>query len=166
MNVKKGPPPKGKGGDKPKKETIRAIATNRKALFNYTVDEQLEVGIVLTGTEVKALRDSRLQLMDAYGTIERGEVYLIHAHIGEYTNRGYAEHLPTRARKLLLHRKEIAKLERKVTEKGMTLIPIEVYFKGSRVKVKLGVCRGKAAYDKRNTIKDRDEDRAKRRGDD
>jgi SsrA-binding protein len=135
------------------------VAKNRKAFFNYHVVDHVEAGIALTGTEVKSLRDGKLQLADAYATIERGEVFLIHAFIGEYGHGSFYNHAPTRARKLLLHRREIDRLEQTVKERGFTLIPLEVYFKNSRAKVKLGVCRGKAAYDKRAAIRERDERR-------
>lgn len=144
-------------------EGIKLIAKNRKAYFNYHVVEHLEAGLVLTGTEVKSLRDGKLQLLDSYAAIERNEVFLLHAHIGEYENGTVGAHLPTRARKLLLNRKEIDRLAHKVQERGYTLIPLEVYFKNSRAKVKLGLCRGKAAYDKRATIRERDERRDERR---
>jgi SsrA-binding protein len=143
-----------------KNSDIKHVATNRKALFNYHVEDQVEAGIALIGSEVKSLREGLLQLIDAYAVIERGEVWMLHAHIGEYKNAGYAGHVPVRPRKLLLHRKEIEKLQRRVEEKGYTLIPLEVYFKKNRVKVKLGVCKGKATYDKRAAIKARDERRA------
>jgi SsrA-binding protein len=144
---------------KPEADGIKVVAKNKKAYFNYTVIEQIEAGLVLTGSEVKSLRDGRLQLLDAYAVIQRGEMYLMHAHISEYKNGAYANHLPTRARKLLLHRKEIDKLARKVDERGYALVPLEVYFKRGRAKVKLGLCKGKAAYDKRATIKARDVER-------
>jgi SsrA-binding protein len=149
-----------------KVDGVKHVATNRKALFNYHVEEHLEVGIALMGSEVKSLRDGKVQLLDAYAIIERGEVWLLHMHIGEYANAGYAGHSPIRARKLLLHRKEIEKLARKVEEKGYTLIPLELYFKRGRLKVKLGLCKGKQAYDKRASIKERDEQRAARRDED
>lgn len=146
----------GAKGDQKKKNGVRLVAKNRKAFFDYHVVEDIEAGIVLRGTEVKSLREGRLQLMDAYAMIERGEVWLVHAHIGEYANRGYADHVPLRPRKLLLHRKEIDRLEKKVAERGFTLIPLEVYFRDARAKVKIGLCKGKAAYDKREAIKERD----------
>jgi len=148
------------------KETpgIVRVAKNRKALFDYEVIDQIEAGIVLRGTEVKSLRDGKIQLLDSYAMIERGGVWLHHAHIAEYSHGTYANHEPTRTRKLLMHRAEIAKLEAKVKEKGFTLIPLEVYFKEGKAKVKLGLCRGKARYDKRASIKERDEKRSAERG--
>lgn len=142
-----------------KEERVKLVSKNRKAYFNYHVVEEVEAGIVLSGTEVKSLRDGKLQLVDAYATVEGGEIYLIHAHIGEYGHGSVYNHVPTRTRKLLLHRREIDRLAQKVQERGFTLIPLEVYFKDGRAKVKLGLCRGKAAYDKRRAIRDRDERR-------
>ena len=144
---------------------VRMIARNRKARFEYTVVDEVEAGIVLRGTEVKSLRDGKLQLMDAYATIDGGEAYLHHAHIAEYTNGSAFNHDPIRTRKLLLHRRELDRLHAKVSEKGLTLIPLDVYFKEGRVKVKLGLCRGKAMHDKRAAIRDRDEKRAQERDD-
>ncbi len=140
-------------------EGVKRIVLNRKALFNYQVIDHIETGIVLTGTEVKSLRDGKIQLVDAYAHVERGEVYLHHAHIAEYTNGNIHNHDPIRTRKLLLHRQEIFRLEQRVKEKGLTLVPLELYFKRGRVKVKLGFCRGKALHDKRAAIRDRDERR-------
>jgi SsrA-binding protein len=145
---------------------IKKVATNRKALFNYHVEDSIEAGIALMGSEVKSLRDGKVQLLDAYAIVERGEIWLLHLHIGEYANAGYAAHAPMRARRLLLHRKEIDKLTRRVEEKGYTMIPLELYFKRGRLKVKLGLCKGKQNYDKRATIKDRDERRAASRQED
>jgi len=143
-------------------EGIKLIAKNKKASFDYHVEEALEAGIVLSGTEVKALRDGKAQLTDAYAMIERGEVYVFQLHISEYSNKGYANHEAKRTRKLLLHRAEIARLERKVTQKGVTLIPLELYFKRGKAKLKLGLCRGKKLHDKRATIKQRDLERDER----
>lgn len=143
---------------------VKLVVKNRKALFDYEVVDSVEAGMVLRGTEVKSLRDGKIQLVDAYAMIERGEVFLHHAHIAEYSHGSYANHEPTRTRKLLLHRREIERLEQKVKEKGMTLIPLEIYFKEGRAKTKLGLCKGKARFDKRHSIKERDEKRASQRG--
>jgi len=143
---------------------VQMVSRNRKAFFSYEVLDAIEAGLVLRGTEVKSLRDGKLQLLDAYVQIEQGEAYMHHAHIAEYSHGTDANHAPTRTRKLLLHRREIDKLLAKVKEKGFTIIPLEVYFKEGRAKVKIGVCRGKAQHDKRATIKDRDEKRAAQRG--
>jgi SsrA-binding protein len=134
----------------------KSIATNRKALFEYQVIERYEAGIMLQGTEVKSLRDGKLQFRDAFATVERGEAFLMHAHIGEYSNGSYSNHEPTRRRKLLLHRHEIDKLDGKVHEKGLTLIPLDIYFVRGKVKVELGLCRGKKDHDKRHSIRERD----------
>jgi SsrA-binding protein len=141
----------------------RRIVVNRKARFEYEVIEQLEAGIVLTGTEVKSLRDGKIQLADAYGRIEGGEAFLMHANIATYENGTIFNHDPIRPRKLLLHRREIDRLYAQIREKGLTLIPLELYFKEGRVKVALGLCRGKARYDKRASIRARDERRAAER---
>lgn len=134
----------------------RSVAKNRKALFEYSVLEKFEAGIMLQGTEVKSLRDGKLNLGDAFATVDRGEAFLHNAHIGEYTNGSYSNHEPMRRRKLLLHRHELDKLEGKVEQKGLTLVPLEVYFLRGKAKVELGLCRGKQAHDKRHAIRDRD----------
>lgn len=138
---------------------VKLVAKNRKALFNYHVEDTIEAGLVLRGTEVKSLRDGKVQLLDSYAIVDHHEIFLIHAHIGEYSHGTVYNHEPTRARKLLLHKREIERLEQKVRERGFTLIPLEIYFREGRAKVKLGVCRGKAEYDKREAIKERDERR-------
>jgi SsrA-binding protein len=145
---------------RPPDKSIKLVAKNKKAYFNYEVLDKVEAGLVLVGSEVKSLRTGKLQLVDAYAKIESGEAWLIHAHIGDYDHAGAWAHDPTRKRKLLLHREEIEKLESKVREKGFTLVPLEVYFKEGRAKVLLGVCKGKAVHDKRKTIRERDEQRA------
>lgn len=144
---------------RPPDKSIKLIAKNKKAYFNYDVLEKVEAGLVLRGSEVKSLRAGKLQLVDAYGKIEEGEAWLIHAHIGDYDHAGAWAHDPTRKRKLLMHRQEIEKLEARVREKGFTLIPLEVYFKEGRAKVLVGLCKGKAVHDKRKTIRERDEQR-------
>lgn len=138
---------------------IRSVVKNRKATFNYEVEEELEVGLVLRGTEVKAIRAGKVQLTDAYAAIEKGEVFLHQLHIGEYEQASRFNHEPRRVRKLLLNKAEIKRLERKVQEKGYTLIPLELYFRGGRAKIRLGLCRGKKAFDKRKSIRDRDVER-------
>ena len=144
-------------------EGAQLVAANRKARFNYEVVDSVEAGMMLMGSEVKSLRDGKLTLGDAYVLIEKNEAWMHHAHIGEYAQAGYAGHLPLRTRKLLMHRREIDRLATKVKEKGITLIPLEVYFKNGRAKVNLGLCRGKAQHDKRHSIRDRDQKRAARR---
>ncbi|MEQ9500140.1 MAG: SsrA-binding protein SmpB [Deltaproteobacteria bacterium] len=138
---------------------VKLIVKNRKARFDYTIVDEVEAGVVLQGTEVKSLRDGKIQLADAYAMIDNGEAYLHHAHIAEYTNGNIFNHDPIRIRKLLLHRREIDRLNSKVREKGLTLIPLDVYFKNGRVKINLGLCKGKAHYDKRAAIRERDEKR-------
>ncbi len=125
----------------------------------------MEVGLVLKGTEVKSLGDGKLQFVDAYAQITEGEVFVHQMHISEYEQGTYANHDPRRVRKLLLHRDEITRLRRKVVEKGYTLIPLEVYFRNGRAKMRLGLCKGKRDFDKRATIRDRDLERDRRRGD-
>jgi SsrA-binding protein len=138
---------------------VKVIVKNRKARFDYTIVDEVEAGVVLQGTEVKSLRDGKIQLADAYAMIDNGQAYLHHAHIAEYTNGNIYNHDPIRTRKLLLHRREIDRLNSKVREKGLTLIPLDVYFKNGRVKINLGLCKGKAHYDKRAAIRERDEKR-------
>lgn len=139
------------------------ITVNRKARHEYTILQTIEAGIVLQGTEVKSLRASKANLVDSYASIERGEVWLISAHISEYTQGNINNHEPTRSRKLLLNRNEIRKLTSKVNEKGLTLIPLRLYFKHGKVKVELGLAQGKKVYDKRETIAKRDFDREQQR---
>jgi SsrA-binding protein len=139
-----------------KTDGIQRIATNRRALFDYDVEDSIEAGIVLTGTEVKSLRDGHAQLTDSYAMIEGGEVFAHQMQIAQYAMGNVFNHQPRRTRKLLLHKTEIQRLHRKVQEKGYTLIPLELYFKGGRAKVKLGLCKGKKQYDKRASVKERD----------
>lgn len=124
---------------------------NRRARHDYAILETYEAGLLLTGTEVKSLRDGKCQLVDAYVAIEHGEAWLRHARIDEYTAGNRWNHAHSRARKLLLHGKEIESIARAVDRKGLTAIPLEVYFKGSWAKVKVGLCKGKAEHDKRQT---------------
>lgn len=136
--------------------TNQPIIKNRKAYFDYEIEEEVEAGIVLKGTEVKSLRAGKVQMNDAYARIERGEAFLAQLHISEYEFGNLNNHDPVRVRKLLLNKVEIERLHRKVAEKGFTLIPLEIYFKNGKAKVKIGLCRGKKAHDKRRTIRDRD----------
>jgi len=129
---------------------------NREAKYNYFVLEELECGIVLTGTEIKAIRDGKVNLKDSYANIRRGEVFLINSHISEYKEGNIFNHEPRRTRKLLLHKREILKLNSKVTQEGLTLIPLKLYFKKNKVKILLGLCKGKKTFDKRETIKERE----------
>lgn len=146
--------------DKTDRELAQSnIAENRKAYHDYHLLETFEAGVVLLGTEVKAIREGRVNLRDSYARINDGEVYLYNVNISPYSHRGYADHEPLRQRKLLLHRDEIRKLIGKTVEKGMTLVPVRMYFKNGRVKVAVSLAKGKKEYDKRETIKRRDADR-------
>ena len=138
------------------------IADNRKAFFDYHIVETFEAGMVLVGTEVKAIREGSANLRDSFARIEDGEVWIYNVHINAYSHRGYADHQPTRKRKLLLHRAEIRKLIGKTVEKGMTLVPTRMYFKNGHVKLSLALAKGKQAHDKRETIKRREVDRETR----
>jgi SsrA-binding protein len=139
-----------------------SIAENRKAYHDYHLLETFEAGIVLLGTEVKAIREGRVNLRDSFARLDGGEAYLYNVNISPYSHRGYAEHEPLRRRKLLLHREEIRKLVGKIEEKGMTLVPVRMYFKHGRVKVAVSLAKGKKEYDKRETIKKRETDRETR----
>ena len=140
----------------------RLIADNRKARHEYHLFETYEAGVELLGTEVKAIREGRVNLKDSYGRIEGGEVFLCNLHISPYSHRGYAEHAPLRRRRLLLHRYEIRKLVGKTQERGFTLVPVRLYFKGGRVKVAVSLAKGKKTHDKRETIRRRELDRETR----
>ena len=139
-----------------------SIAENRKAFHDYHILETFEAGIALLGTEVKAIREGRVNLRDSYASVEGGEVFLSNVNISPYSHRGYAEHEPLRRRKLLLRREEIRKLIGKTVEKGMTLVPTRIYFKDGRIKVAIGLAKGKKAHDKRETVKRREADRETR----
>jgi SsrA-binding protein len=140
----------------------KVIATNKKAFHDYFILEKMEAGIALQGTEVKAIREGRLNLKDSYATIRTGEAFLVNCHISPYSHGNRENHDPTRARKLLLHVKEIRKLIGKTQEKGLTLVPLRVYLKRGRVKVELGVARGKKMYDKRETERRKEADKEAR----
>lgn len=138
---------------------IKVIATNRKAYHNYHVEEGVEAGIVLTGTEIKSLRAGRVSLGDSYVKPEGGELWLMNAHIARYDAGSRSSHEPTRSRKLLLHRKQIDLFASDVLEKGFTLVPLKVYIKDDLAKVEIALARGKKLYDKREAIARRDADR-------
>jgi SsrA-binding protein len=140
----------------------RLITENRKARHDYHVLDTWEAGVALLGTEVKSIREGRVNLRDSYARVEGGEVWLMNVHISPYSHRGYATHDELRQRKLLLHRHEIRKLIGQVAEKGLTLVPLELYFKKGRVKVLMALAKGKQAHDKRETIKRREADRETR----
>jgi len=139
-----------------------SIAENRKAFHDFHLLETFEARLVLLGTEVKAIREGRVNLRDSFARVEDGEVFLYNVNISPYSHRGYADHEPLRRRKLLLHRDEIRKLIGKTVEKGMTLVPVRLYFKNGRVKVAVSLAKGKKEYDKRETIKRREADRETR----
>jgi SsrA-binding protein len=137
----------------------KVIASNRKARYEYEIIDTFEAGMVLLGPEVKSLRDGKASLGDAYAEFRRGELYLLNAHIGAYEQAGRANAPPLRQRKLLLHRHEISRLAGRVVERGLTLVPLQLYFKGGRAKVELALARGKRRYDKRQAIRKRENDR-------
>jgi SsrA-binding protein len=145
-----------------RKKAQRVIAENRKARHDYHILETWEAGIVLLGTEVKAIREGRVNLRDSYARPENGEIWMMNVHISSYSHRGYADHSEVRQRKLLLHAHEIRKLIGRTAEKGLTLVPLELYFKNGRVKVLLALAKGKQAHDKRETIRRREVDRETR----
>jgi len=149
----------------PKTEREKAqsyIAENRKAFHDYHLLETFEAGVVLLGTEVKEIREGRVNLRDSFARVEDGEVFIYNMNVSPYSHRGYAEHEPLRRRKLLLHRDEIRKLIGKTVEKGMTLVPVRMYFKNGLVKVAVSLAKVKKEYDKRETIKRREADRETR----
>ena len=141
------------------KKHKKIIAENRKARFNYFIEDEYEAGLVLVGTEVKSLRQGRANLTDSYASIKNGEVYIYNMHIGPYPFAYYNNHEPMRPRKLLLHKHEIKRLYAKVNEKGHSLVPLRLYFKDGKVKIIIAVAKGKRKYDKRETIRRRDEKR-------
>lgn len=134
----------------------KPVAANRKALHDYQILERYEAGMVLTGTEVKAIRDGRVNFKDSYAAVRDGQIYLVNCHVSPYSHGNRENHDPVRQRKLLLHRREINKLAGKSAQKGLTLVPLRIYFKAGRVKLELGVGRGKKVHDKRQTERDRD----------
>ncbi|MBL8954259.1 MAG: SsrA-binding protein SmpB [Myxococcaceae bacterium] len=138
---------------------IKVITEHRRAKFDFDVEETVEAGLQLTGSEVKALRDGQANLNDAYGSPEKNELYLCNAHIGAYKPAAMFAHLPTRKRKLLMHRGEIDKWAAKVRERGYSIVPLMLYFKAGRAKVKLGLGRGRKKGDRRATIKERESKR-------
>ena len=137
----------------------KLIASNKKALHDYFVVQKFEAGIALTGTEVKSLRAGKANLKDSYVILKNGEAFLLGTHISPYTHGNLENHDPERTRKLLLHRRELEKLKKETTEKGLTVVPLRLYFRGAKVKVEIAVVRGKKQYDKRETEKKREADR-------
>lgn len=134
----------------------KLVAQNKKARHDYAIDETFEAGIVLTGTEVKSLRQGRASLIDAYAAVQDGELWMFGAHIPEYTEGTWNNHTPRRARKLLMHKAEIVKLSVKLKEGGLALIPLQLYFKDGHAKVELGLGKGRKSYDKRQVLAKRD----------
>ncbi len=146
--------------------TIRkggTVVTNRRARRNYDVLDTIEAGLVLTGTEIKAIREGRVNLSDAYGKPEDGELWLVNMHIAQYSAGSDNNHDPTRPRKLLLHKDEIIRLSRQVSERGLTLVPMRLYFRRHRAKLELGVARGRKLYDKRRAMVEREREREAQR---
>ncbi len=137
-------------------DNFKDIANNKKARFEYEVLETFEAGIVLKGTEVKSLREGKTNISDAYAKIKNGEIFIHQMNISVYTFGNIHNHQPQSVRKLLLHNKEIKRLTGKINEKGFTVVPLKIYFKNGRVKLQLGLCRGKALYDKRHDLKKKD----------
>ena len=137
------------------KEERQVIPTNRKARHEYTIIETFEAGIELRGTEVKSLRDSKAQLTDAYATVESGQIYLRNAHISIYDPASYANHEPTRTRRLLMHKAQIRKLEVQLNQSGLTMVPLSLYFLHGKVKVELAVVKGRKNFDKRDKLDER-----------
>ncbi|HEY1252734.1 MAG TPA: SsrA-binding protein SmpB [Thermoanaerobaculia bacterium] len=134
----------------------KTVATNRKAFHDYFIDDRAEAGLVLTGTEVKSLRDGRAQLKDSYVQFRDGEAFLVGAHISPYGSGSWTNHLPERDRKLLLHRRELDRWAGAVATRGVACVPLSLYFKGSRVKAEIALVKGKKQHDKRDAIRDRD----------
>ena len=146
-----------------RKRAERLLADNRKAHHDYHILHTYEAGIVLLGTEVKSIREGRVNLRDSFARVEGGEVFIYNIHVSPYSHRGYADHEPTRRRKLLFHKSEIRRLIGKTVERGMTLVPVRMYLKNGRVKVVVGVAKGKKLYDKRETLRRREAERETRR---
>ncbi len=148
----------------PERSGEQLIADNRRARYDYFVEDRVEAGLVLTGTEIRAIREGRVQLREAFARVEHGECLLLHMHIGAFDFGNRFNHEPTRPRKLLLHRKEIDELLRYARQGGRTLIPLRLYLKRGRAKVELGLCRGRQTHDKREAVAERDRQRDLQRG--
>ncbi len=143
----------------PAPEEIRTVVVNRRARHDYTILDKIEAGIVLRGPEVKSIRGGKVNLGDAYALVERGELWLVQMHVSPYLQANRENTDPLRRRKLLLHRRQIARLRQTIEEKGLTLIPLALYFKGNRLKVELGVAKGKRQHDRREDMAKRDAER-------
>jgi SsrA-binding protein len=144
-------------------EGVKVMCRHRRARYIYQIEGTMKAGLVLTGSETKSLRAGQADLSDAYASFEGRELWLTSAHIAEYANAGYSNHEPKRKRKLLLHRKELTKLRVKLAERGYTLVPLSIYFKGGYAKVELGLARGKRKADRRESVRERDAERDRRR---
>ncbi len=140
----------------------RTFAVNRRARYDYEILDSIEAGLSLLGTEIKAMREGRATIAEAFGKVEKGQMWLINAHISPYSAAGSDSHDPTRPRKLLLHKEQIARLSKQVDERGLTLIPLRLYLKGHRAKVELALAKGRRRYDKRRAIIDRDREKEAR----
>ncbi len=149
--------------DAPEPDERKPVARNKKAFFRYSVEDRLEAGIVLRGSEVKSVRDGQVALADAYARFKDGELYLLNCHIAPYERAGYAGHEPMRPRKLLLHRQQLRRLKTRLDERGVTLVPLALYFLHGLLKVELGLCRGRRLHDKREDIRKRDAQQEMRR---
>jgi len=145
--------------EKKSRESIKVVAVNRKARHDYELLERFEAGLALLGTEVKSAREGRINLKDSYVAPDDGELYLVQCHISPYTHAFYENHEPLRRRKILMHRREIRRLVGKITERGLTLIPVQVYFRNRRLKVELALARGKKLHDHRAAARARDLER-------
>ena len=143
----------------PKERGQKVVATNRKARHDYTIEDTYEAGLVLTGTEVKSLREGRASLVDGYAFVEYGEAWLDAVHIPEYNQGTWTNHPPRRKRKLLLHKAQILKIHNKTNEGGYTLVPLKIYFSDGRAKVEIAVAKGKREYDKRQALRERQDNR-------
>ena len=132
---------------------------NKRAKFDYFIEEELEAGIVLTGTEIKSVRNGHCNIKDCYGIVRNNEVFLLNMFVGQYKEGNIFNHSETRTRRLLLHKKEIKHISKEVEVNGLTIVPLKLYFKDSKLKVLIGICKGKKTFDKRETIKQRDIDR-------
>lgn len=158
----------GGGGGKKPAEGVKVVATHRRARFEYEIEDRIEAGLQLTGSEVKSLRDANVNLADAYAQVRGDELYLVNCRIGEYAQAAHFGHAPLRERRLLLHRSEIERLRSKIEQRGYTLIPLQLYFKGGWAKVELGLGRGRTHEDRRDAIAERETkremDRAMARG--
>ena len=142
-----------------KSEGIKVLGVNRKARFNYSIEESFECGLVLVGTEVKSIKEGRISFADSYALVQNDELWLIDFHVTQYAFGNRVNHDPLRKRKLLVHKKEIKRLRRIVDEKGLTLVPLKFYLKGGIIKCELGIAKGKKIFDKRDDIRKRDQKR-------